>query len=214
MGSKVLPCTAQELSRKTWPDFERLFSQKNGWDFCWCMHFHRPRSLPKNKRLHSRVERGVRNRREKRELVERECSHGILVYAKGEPVGWCQYGPKEELPRIENSRKYRGLAPEGGTDRLWRITCFVVDKRYRKRGIASAALKAALEAIRNKGGGLVEAYPITHWEDLRRSELRRRGRAPAFGNVSTHGTVSMFEREGFKPVAPFGRLNVLMRRTV
>jgi GNAT superfamily N-acetyltransferase len=209
MASQVLAYTIKELSKKTWPDFERLFSQKNGWDFCWCMHFHRPRSLPKNKRLHSRAERGVRNRREKRALVERGCSHGILVYTKGEPVGWCQYGPQEELSRIDNSRKYRGLAPQGGTERLWRITCFVVDKKYRQRGVASAALKAALEAIRNKGGGLVEAYPITPWKPS----------MGAFGNVSTHGTVSMFEKEGFKAVAPFGSVrtrvrNVLMRRTV
>ena len=170
------------------------------------MHFHRPRGLPKNKWLPTRAERGVRNRREKRELVERGCAHGILVYAKGEPVGWCQYGSKEELPRLDNSRKYRGLAPEGAPDRLWRITCFAVLKKYRERGVATAALKAALEAIRKKGGGLVEAYPITRWEPR------------AFGNESTHGTVSMFEKEGFKTVAPFGSTryssHVLMRRTV
>ncbi len=102
----------------------------------------------------------MRNRREKRELVDKGYSHGILVYAKGEPVGWCQYGPKEELPRFDNSRNYRGLGPERGKEKLWRITCFVVDKKYRKRGAASAALKAALEAIRKKGGGLVEAFPL------------------------------------------------------
>jgi GNAT superfamily N-acetyltransferase len=210
----MLAYTTKELSSKTWPDFEKLFSQKNGWDFCWCMHFHRPRSLPKNKRLRTRAERGVRNRREKRELVERGRSHGILVYAKREPVGWCQYGPREELPRIDNSRNYRGLAPESGKEKVWRITCFVVDKKHRKRGIASAALKATLTAIRSKGGGLVEAFPIIHWEELCRSRLRRCGHAPAFGNTSTHGTVSMFEKEGFKAVAPFGITNVLMRRTV
>ncbi|HEX4542310.1 MAG TPA: GNAT family N-acetyltransferase, partial [Candidatus Acidoferrum sp.] len=105
----------------------------------------------------------MRNCSEKRELVERECAHGILVYAEAEPVGWCQYGPSEELPRMDNTRKYRGLAPEGGTERLWRITCFAVLKKWRKRGVAGAALKAALEAIRKRGGGLVEAYPITRW---------------------------------------------------
>lgn len=194
--------TTRELSKQTWPDFEKLFSQGNGWDFCWCMHFQRPRSLPKNERLHSRAERGARNRQEKRELLARGGSHGILVYAKGEPVGWCQYGPQEELSRIDSSRKYRGLALEGGAERLWRITCFVVDKRHRKRGVASAALRAALKAIRNKGGGLVEAYPVARWE------------GSAFGNVSTHGTVSMFEKEGFQAVAPVGSSNVLMRRTV
>src|SRR4030081_3121936 len=101
--------TTKELSRKTWPDFARLFSQRNGWDHCQCMHFHRPCGLAKEKRLRSRVARAARNRLEKRALVERRRSHGILVYADGEPVGWCQYGPQEELPRIENSRKYRGL---------------------------------------------------------------------------------------------------------
>ena len=170
------------------------------------MHFHRPRGLPKDKWLPTRAERGVRNRREKRELVERGCAHGILVYAKGEAVGWCQYGPKDELPRIDNSRKYRGLAPEATPERLWRITCFAVLKKNRRRGVATAALKAALEAIRKKGGGFVEAYPITRWETR------------AFGNESTHGTAAMFEKERFKAVAPFGSTryssHVLMRRTV
>jgi GNAT superfamily N-acetyltransferase len=214
MAAQVAAYTTKELSKNTWPDFVKLFSQGNGWDFCWCIHFQRPCALPKNKWLRTRAKRGVRNRREKRALVEKGCAHGILVYASGEPVGWCQYGPREELPRIDNSRNYRGLAPEPSTERLWRITCFVVDKKHRKRGVASAALKAALEAIRKKGGGLVEAYPMIPWEDLCRSRIRRCGHAPAFGNASTHGTQSMFEKAGFKAVAPFGLTNVLMRRSV
>jgi len=185
MATQPPAFTTKELSKKTWSNFERLFSQGNGWDHCQCMHFHRPCGLPKNKQLRARAERAVRNRREKRELVDSGRSHGILVYANGEPVGWCQYGPKEELPRIDNSRKYRGLATEVGTQRLWRITCFAVLKNYRKRGVATAALKAALEAIRKKGGGLVEAYPIARWESR------------AFGNESTHGTASMFKKQGF-----------------
>ena len=170
------------------------------------MHFHRPRSLSKDQRLNSRIERGGRNRRERERLVERGCSHGILVYANGEPVGWCQYGPAEELPRIDNSRKYRALVLEAATERLWRIPCFVVDKKFRRRGVASAALKAALGAIRKKSGGLVEAYPITRWE------------SSAFRNESTNGTVSMFKKAGFKIVAPFGSTrfstHVLMRKIV
>jgi GNAT superfamily N-acetyltransferase len=140
------------------------------------------------------------------ELVERGRTHGILVYAGGQPVGWCQYGSSSEFPRIDESRSYRALAPARGEETLWRITCFVVDKRYRRRGIARVALKAALEAIRKKGGGLVEGYPITYF------------RPGTFGNSSTHGTATMFAREGFTTVAPFAktihRTNVLMRQTV
>lgn len=169
------------------------------------MHFHRSRRLPKNEWLPTRAERGVRNRQQKRDLVENGCAHGILVYAKGKPVGWCQFGPREELPRIDNSRNYPALAPKD-TQKLWRITCFAVLKNHRKRGVATAALRAALNAIKKKGGGLVEAYPIARWESY------------AFGNESTHGTVSMFRKQGFKTVAPFATTrfstHVLMRKTV
>jgi len=127
--------------------------------------------------------------------VEQGRSHGILVYSHGEPVGWCQYGLAQELHRVDNNPKYRKLLT--ASDRtLWRITCFVVHKKYRRRGIARTALKAALTAIQKQGGGLVEAYPIKRWGAY--AEYR--------------GTVSMFEREGFQIVAPLGESNVLMRR--
>jgi hypothetical protein len=75
-----------------------------------------------------------------------------------------------------------------------------------QRGVAGAALKAALEAIKSKGGGLVEAYPMTHCESY------------AFWQQSTHGVVSMFEKKGFTVVVPLGTTKfsecVLVRRTV
>jgi GNAT superfamily N-acetyltransferase len=154
--------------------------------------------------------RSVSNRRDKEELVQQGLAHGILVYADGEPIGWCQYGSREELPRIDDSPKYRTYKENG--DKLWRITCFVVDKRYRRKGVGSIALKAALESIRKKGGGLVEAYPLKPFDKLRESELRERGHASSFGNVSTHGTVSMFKKQGFKEVGPYGSRNVVMRK--
>lgn len=138
-----------------------------------------------------------RNRREKKALVEQGRSHGILVYAQGEPVGWCQYGLSQELPRMDNNPKYCKLV--AGNDRArWRIACFVVHKKFRRRGVARTALKAALAAIRNQGGGLVEAFPIRRWGAYQKYR----------------GTVSMFEREGFQIVAPLGESNVLMQRGI
>lgn len=190
--------STKELSKKTWPDFERLFEKPGEWDPCWCTYYHRPRPLPSNKRLHSKARRAARNRQEKKDLVEKGCSHGILVYADGEPIGWCQYGPREELPRIDNGRNYRRLALDEDGKGLWRITCFAVDKRYRRSGVASTALRAVLKAIERKGGGVVEAYPVTRWGAL----------------ADWFGTVSMFQKEGFETVAPFGKSNLLMRRVI
>ena len=111
--------TTKELSPKTWPDFEKLFSQGNGWDFCWCMHFQRARSSSAHEKL-PRAKRSVRNHRDKQSLVASGRARGILVYAHGEPVGWCQYGLREELPRFDSRRTYRDLAP-AASEKIWRI---------------------------------------------------------------------------------------------
>jgi hypothetical protein len=49
---------------------------------------------------------------------------------------------------------------------------------------------------------MVEGYPVANWE------------GKSFGNMSTHGTVSMFKKVGLKVVGKFGNTNVVMRRTV
>ena len=200
MALEAAEYSTKELAPETLPDFERLFEKRPapGAFMCWCLYHHRDRSFAVSERPISRTIEAKMNRQQKRKLVANGRSHGVLVYSKGEPVGWCQYGSREELPRIDSSPSYRGLAPGGDAGRVWRITCFVVDKKYRKQGVASAALKAALEAIRNKGGGLVEAYPIVRWGAYR----------------EYLGTVSMFKKQGFKIVAPFGESNVVMRKKV
>ena len=195
--------TTKELSPKTWPDFVKLFSQKCGWQHCWCVHFHRAHALPKSEWLPTRAERGARNRRIKKALVDKGKSHGILVYIDGEPAGWCQYGRSEELPRIDGNRDYRALRlAQEESKQLWRITCFVVDRKFRRRGVGTAALQAALKSIKKQGGCIVEAFPVANWE------------GKSFGNMSTGGTVSMFKKEGFKQVGPYGNTNVVMRLTL
>jgi GNAT superfamily N-acetyltransferase len=153
MLTKTAALATKELSKKTWPDFVKLFSQRDGWDHCWCMHFHRPRGLPKFQHLHSRREGGARNRRQKKALVDSGRSQASSSTTNGQSVGWCQYGRAEELPRIDSSRQYRRLAPKAET-KLWRITCFVVLKRHRRRGVATAALKAAWKQSKRMAAAL------------------------------------------------------------
>jgi GNAT superfamily N-acetyltransferase len=195
------PYRTRELAPDTWPDFERFFSGGNGWDFCWCVAFHRTGTRAGDRGLR-RAELGERNRPEKRRLVEQGRSHGILVYLDGTPIGWCQFGRRDELPRIDRTRKYRAAATRGLPENLWRITCFAVDRKHRRQGVAAAALAGALEAIARRGGGVVEAYPIETW---------RRG---TMADMATHGPVEIFRAAGFEPVAPYGDFNRVMRRTV
>lgn len=195
MSSSAGTWSVRELGPGTWADFETLFRKYHGVQAgCWCMFYHREgpvRGLQEPQRIE-------KNRRDHRDLVRRGRAHGVLVYDGEQAVGWCQFGPREELPRLERGRTYRVLALPGPSGPLWRITCFFVDRPYRRRGVSGIALRAALRTIARHGGGTVEAYPATH---------------PRAVSI-WFGTVGMFRREGFRTVAPFGPSHLLMRRTV
>jgi len=142
------------------------------------------------------------NRKDKEAFVRQGRSHAILVYDDKTPVGWCQYGLRDELPRIDAGRGYRKARLAVDAEKLWRITCFFVDREYRGKGVAKIALHAALESIRKQGGGIVEAFPVVSKKMAAVPEWR------------WFGTPSMFRRERFKPVAPLGTSGLLMRRRI
>jgi GNAT superfamily N-acetyltransferase len=180
------------LSEATWPDFAGLVERHDGvWGGCWCMSFHAEGI--------GRARTAAQNRADKQRRVREGRAHAALVYDGTACVGWCQFGPTAELPRIKNGRAYReglGELPD------WRITCFFVDKARRGRGVASAALAGALQEIVRLGGGAVESYP----DDL---EGRRYS-----GAFLHNGTVAMFERQGFVRVRRLGTNRWVVARTV
>ena len=137
------------LNETTWPHFAGLVERHNGvWGGCWCMSFHAEGV--------GRTKTATQNRSEKEARVREGRAHAALVFDGTTCVGWCQFGPTEELPRIKSQRAYHeGLTalPD------WRITCLFVDKSRRGRGVAAAALAGALREISRVGGGTVESYP-------------------------------------------------------
>lgn len=134
------------LDPSTWPDFAALVERHNGvWGGCWCLEFHA-----------EGAERSDQRRFKKECRVREGSAHAALVFDGATCVGWCQFGSPDELPRIKRQRAYHD-----GLTQLpdWRITCFFVDKGYRGRGVAAAALEGALQDIAKLGGGMVESYP-------------------------------------------------------
>ncbi len=188
--------SVKELSSSTWPDFVKLVMKQGS---CWCMHYQLPKPVWKGPPTEE-SKKIIKKRKET--LVRQGRSHAILVYDDKTPVGWCQYGTRDELPRIDAGRNYRKIEPPVRAEKLWRITCFFVDQAYRGKGVSKIALHAAIEAIRKQGGGIVEAYPIVSKKMAAVPEWR------------WFGTPNMIRRERFKPVAPLGTSGLLMRRTV
>jgi hypothetical protein len=156
--------TTKELSKRTWPDYVHFFSQGNGWDHCGCT-FAQGFRAPKELRKWS--DQRDWNLEVKCGLVEEGRTHGVLVYAGGEPVGWCQFGPANELPLVARGEYIDPRAAgrrrrlfEDGEERLWRVTCFCTRPDYSQQGVTGVALRAALRSIAKRGGGAVEAYPV------------------------------------------------------
>ena len=185
-GFRVKP-----LDQTTWPDFAELAERHNGlWNGCWCLAFHAEGGRGKT---------AAERRSAKEARVCEGRAHAALVYDGTRCVGWCQFGPAEELPRIKHQKAYRaGLTalPD------WRITCFFVDKSYRGKGVANAALEGALKEIARRGGGTVESYP----EDME-------GRSTS-ASFLYNGTLAMFEQQGFTRTRQLGKNHWLVAKAL
>jgi GNAT superfamily N-acetyltransferase len=144
-------------------------------------------------------ERGSHRRGQKERRVREGTAHAALVYGGATCVGWCQFGPATELPRIKHLRVY---SQEQGQPPDWRITCFFVDKEHRGKGVAAAALAGALHEIARLGGGTVESYP----EDT----VDRRVSAAFLYN----SRLAMFEHQGFQRVRRLGKNHWVVAKQV
>ncbi len=180
------------LDESTWPDFARLVEKHNGvWGGCWCISFH--------KEGYERDRTAAKNRSDKETRVREGRAHAALVYDGSTAVGWCQFGPTDELPRIKLKRAY-----QNGLTKLpdWRITCFFIDRDYRHKGIASIALEGALNEIARLGGGTVESYP----QDVE-------GQSTS-GSFLYNGTISIFERQGFQRTRRLGKNHWVVTKVI
>lgn len=175
----VADYTVRALDETTWPAFAELFEANGGiFGGCWCMGMHPP-SDPGD----------TRDKRERKlARVRAGTAHAALVFDGDQCLGWAQFGPPEEITRIKNRAAYE---KEATSAPRWRIGCFFAGKGHRRQGVSGAALAGALKLIAGLGGGTVEGYP------------EPAGAVPA--GFLYHGSLSTFERLGFKRERKIGK---------
>jgi GNAT superfamily N-acetyltransferase len=191
-GGSMSDYTVKPLGPNTWDAFVRLAERHNGvWGGCWCTWFHM--FIPERKKI------SEDGRTFKERLVREGRAHAALVFDGDAAVAWCQYGSPAELPNIYHRKQY-----EADLVRLpdYRLTCFFVDRDYRRKGVAAVALDGALGLIAKTGGGVVEGYP--HDTDGTKVSA----------SFLYNGTRSLFEAAGFSYDRPKGSKNCVMVKTV
>lgn len=162
------------LTPDLWSQLVDLFGDRGPVARCWCMYW----------RIGSdyRKRPATANKADFRKVVQRGPAPGLLAFDGDLAVGWCQLTPRAALPWLEHTPKLKTIDAEP----VWSISCFYIRKGYRRRGVTSALIAAALDVAREAGAPAVEAYPLD---------------GTLSPSSTSTGYVSTFLRAGFVEVA-------------
>ncbi len=144
---------------------------------CWCL----------SHRLDSRTNQsliGPARGEYMRELCGRDVAPGVLAYLDDVVVGWAAIAPRAQVP-FARSRKI----PNVDELPVWSVWCVRVRPGYRRRGVARAVLRGAVDYARKRGAPAIEGYPV----DNQRQKVDL--------TMAYVGTRGLFESVGFTKVA-------------
>jgi len=190
--AKLAGLRFEPLTSNRWDDFAELFGPRGAVAGCWCMWWR------VEKRSDWERDKGAGNKRAFKKVVRRGAEPGLLAYHDGRAVGWCAVARREEYPSLERSR----VAARVDDAPVWSLSCLFIHKDYRRHGLSVALLKAAAEFVRERGGKIVEGYPV----------IPKKKEMP--GVFAFTGLLAAFEKAGFKEVARRSATRAVMRRSL
>jgi GNAT superfamily N-acetyltransferase len=142
--------------------------------------------------------KGAKNRRALKRLVDAGETPGILAYHGGKVVGWCALAPRSSYSFLRRSR----ILKEVDALPVWSVSCLFVLKPYRRRGVSSRLLEAAVRWAGSRGATIVEGYPTVPYA------------ASVPAPFLWTGIVSAFRRARFEEVARRSRSRPILRARV
>jgi GNAT superfamily N-acetyltransferase len=174
VSKSSMKLTIRPLTPDLWPALEDLFGKIGACNGCWCMYWRIGSAYRKRPR--------EENQAAFREVVEHGPPPGLLAFDGDVAVGWCQLTPRDALPWLDRAWRLKrvDVVP------VWSLSCFYVRRGYRRRGVTSVLIAAALKAAKRVKAPALEAYPLD---------------AALTPSASGTGYASTFARAGFKTVA-------------
>ncbi|GAB5467954.1 MAG: GNAT family N-acetyltransferase [Rhodospirillales bacterium] len=178
-----------EIAPADWQGFADVMGEKGGCGGCWCMIWRQSK-----KQMDAGM--GAANREAMRALFDSGQVPGLIARRDGEAVGWIQVDRRAVFTRLESSRV---LKPVDDLP-VWSVACFLVDKRFRRQGLALRLLQGACDFARQRGAEILEGYPI---DTPKRSY-------PAV--YAWSGFAKTFRQAGFEEVARRSDTRPIMRK--
>ncbi|MEO8287369.1 MAG: GNAT family N-acetyltransferase [Chloroflexota bacterium] len=142
---------AYPLTPERWPHLEQLFGPNGAYAGCWCMWWRIT-----GKDWHEL--KGEPNRAAFKEVVDSGEVPGILLYAEGQPVGWCAIAPRDAYFRLREERVR--IFKRVDDQPVWTITCFYISRHYRNKGLMLKLLTSAVEYAASQGATIIEGFPL------------------------------------------------------
>ena len=93
-----------------------------------------------------------------------------------------------QLETHKHLRGKRDVSEGNDTEDVWSIACFYIRSGFRRQGMTTQLIKAAIEYARDNGAKVIEAYPVDY-DSL---------------SYSYMGRIGTFERLGFEEIAMAG----------
>jgi GNAT superfamily N-acetyltransferase len=177
----------RSLTPDLWPALEDLFGKNGACSRCWCMYWRIGAAY--------RQRPASRNKAAFRKIVVHGPPPGLLAFDGDVAVGWCQVTPRDEVPWLDREWRLKRVDEVP----VWSLSCFYIRKGYRKQGVTSTLIAAALKLATRAKAPALEAYPLD---------------ASLTSTTSSTGYASAFERAGFKTVARHVPPRPSMRRNL
>jgi ribosomal protein S18 acetylase RimI-like enzyme len=197
---EAAPVVTMPLRPEDAGEFLRFFDHERGaafadnpaWAKCYCRYYQVPKAIrwaslsaPSNRRtMEARINVGE--------------MEGLLAFEGADVVGWVNVQARHKLPHCFARL---GIAPTPLPCEPFEaaaIVCFVIAPSRRRRGIARALLRGALESFAARGFKLIDAFPFRSGD----SQL---------DTDHFHGPLSLFLDAGFSVLGQHKHLTVVRK---
>jgi GNAT superfamily N-acetyltransferase len=142
-------------------DLQTVFGTRGAAAYCQCQRYKLRRreafaKFPVEERAHRLREQTNCGR------PRSAMTSGLVAYLDGQPAGWCAVEPRSAYEGLARNNRvpWEGRTEDKADDTIWAVTCVFARAGFRRRGIAHALVRAAVDHARERGARAIEGYPL------------------------------------------------------